>query len=553
MTKLNFHIFHSGSLRLRLVLVYTFVVFITLVIVSLAIYRSVVQNLDNEVNGNLQERSGVARLYFANNTEFTQKDLEAFGRVFAGVSISNPQSSTKPENKTTPPPVKADFKTSSSDLAASLIYLQVTFWNGQVWSAPSLETMSRTPTQADLKTLLTSLPNFATLKFKSGERVRVFTEPLMVRGQMVGHVQAVRSLEEVDSIISSLTLPFALGSFLAITLLVLAGWLVTRRAFAPIEQITEAAYRIGVNNNLTERIVIGSRSNDEVTRLSRAFNAMLDRVEKNFKAQKQFIADSSHELRTPLTVIRGNLDLLKRNPDPRNQIESLQAIERESERMRRLVEDLLLLAQSDARQSVEMLPLQLDTLVLDVYKDTRVLADARHQTLKLGHFDPVAAEGDAERLKRVFLNLVDNAIKYTPEEGTITISLFQGKKWARIVVADNGIGIAEKDQPLIFDRFYRVDKARNRGSGGTGLGLAIVKHIIEAHSGRITLESEAGKGSTFTIWLPRLINNTDLELDDDDELFFEDAVSELPGATEPQSETATVSRVLSQGQTTAQP
>jgi signal transduction histidine kinase len=301
--------------------------------------------------------------------------------------------------------------------------------------------------------------------------------------------------------VNSLTIPFVMIVLVAIGLLALSGWFATRRAFAPVEQITEAAYRIGVNKNLTERIEIDLQSNDEVARLGRAFNTMLDQLEKSFKSQKQFIADSSHELRTPLTVIRGNLDLLKRNPDPKNQTESLRAMERETERMQRLVEDLLLLAQADARQIIEMHPLQLDTLVLDVYMNTRVLADARHQTLKLGHFDPVALDGDAERLKRAILNLVDNAIKYTPEAGTITVSLYKGKKWARVVVADTGIGIAEKDQTLIFDRFYRVDKARSRGSGSTGLGLAIVRHIAEAHSGRVTLESEAGKGSTFTLWL----------------------------------------------------
>jgi heavy metal sensor kinase len=403
-----------------------------------------------------------------------------------------------------PTPVNPTFNPDCCDLAASLTYLQVKFRDNQVWSVPNVEIMTRPETQIALSNLLLNSPSvssFATLNLKSGERVRVYSVPLIVRGQMLGHVQTVRSLEDFDSIVNNLTIPFVVIVLVALGLLALSGWLATRRAFAPVEQITEAAYRIGVNHNLTERIEIDSQSNDEVARLGRAFNTMLDQLEKTFKSQKQFIADSSHELRTPLTVIRGNLDLLKRNPDPKNQTESLQAMERETERMKRLVEDLLLLAQADARQIIEMHPLQLDTLVLDVYMNTRVLADARHQTLKLGHFDPVALDGDAERLKRAILNLVDNAIKYSPEGGTITVSLYRGKKWARVVVADTGIGIAEKDQALIFDRFYRVDKARSRGSGSTGLGLAIVRHIAEAHGGRVTLESGEGKGSTFTLWL----------------------------------------------------
>ncbi len=533
MRQLNFHIFHSGSIRLRLVAVYSGVVFITLVIVGLAIYRSVVTNLDSLVDGNLQERADAARRYFATHTEFTPQDLDNFERAFAGASVSRPSVSTKPGvPRPTPAPIQADFSPDSNDLSASLIYLQVTFLNGQIWRVPSLEAMLQTPTQNELRTLLVNTPtysNFDTTRLNGKERVRVYTIALTVRGQMVGHVQAVRSLEELDAIVNSLTLPFVTGTLAAIVLMALGGWLVVGRAFGPIERITEAAYRIGVNDDLTERIDTNIRTTDEVSRLSQAFNSMLDRVEKNFKSQKQFIADSSHELRTPLTVIRGNVDLLKRNPDPQNQAESLRAIEREAERMQRLVEDLLLLAQADAKQSVEMLPLQLDTLVLDIYMNTRVLADASRQTLKLGHFDPVTVQGDADRLKRALLNLVDNAIKYTPEEGTITVSLYKGKKWARIVVADNGAGIAEKDQTLIFDRFYRVDKARSRGSGSTGLGLAIVKHIVEAHGGRITLESEVGKGSTFTIWLQHAPTDA-TDFSDDDDTDATEFVSDSDGS-----------------------
>jgi signal transduction histidine kinase len=189
--------------------------------------------------------------------------------------------------------------------------------------------------------------------------------------------------------------------------------------------------------------------------------------------------------------------------------------------MQRLVQDLLLLAQADARQSVEMAPLQLDDIVLEVFKETRVLADQRRQQLKLGHFEPVTIEGDRDRLKRAILNLVDNAIKYTPEEGQVTISLVRGKQWVRITVSDNGPGIAERDHGLIFDRFYRVDKARSRQSsagmgGGSGLGLAIVKHIVEAHGGRISLESTFEQGSTFTIWL-KTPASEDLPPEDDEE------------------------------------
>lgn len=518
-------------------LVFLVAIVITLALVFPITYFSVVSGFDREVNGNLQDRAEAARRYFATNNGFSPQDLEAFGRVFGGVALTTPL----PAGPSNPPPVKADFKTGTTELAASLVYLRVSFWNGQVWSVPDLEVMNRSDTQAQLRSLIPGSPGFSTLKLKSGELVRVYTVPVVVRGQTVAQVQAVRSMEEYDSLLKSLAVPFVLTAFLAVILLSLLGWLVTRRALAPIEKITEAAYRIGLNNDLTERIAIDSQSNNEVTRLALAFNSMLDRVEKNFRAQKQFIADSSHELRTPLTVIKGNLDLLKRNPDPQNQAESLRAIEREIARTQRLVEDLLLLAQADARQTFEVLPIQLDTIVLDVYMNTRVLADARHQSLKLGHFEPVTVMGDADRLKRVVLNLVDNAIKYTPEGGTVTVALYKGKRWARVEISDTGIGIAEKDQPLIFDRFYRVDKARSRASGSTGLGLSIVKYIVEAHGGRISVSSEPGQGSTFTVWLQHS-NPDDSTLPDEDDFSDPDnpeesQPEETPAAPAPVSET----------------
>ncbi|HEX2914647.1 MAG TPA: HAMP domain-containing sensor histidine kinase [Chloroflexia bacterium] len=482
------------SIRTRLTLVYSGVVCFALIVFILVVYRSVVNNLESEVDSDLYQRATQAQTFFSSRG-ISHQDLDNFVRTFGGVEIApkaTPGSANLGAGSQTVEP---------DDLASALTYLQLVDPNGNVLrSVPDLKLMSDPSTQSELKEVLTYGKGYSNVRLANGERARVYTLPLD-RIENRGYVQVVRSLQEVEAVVRGLFLPFFISAVLAVFLLGLFGWWFTRRTFGPIKEITETAYRIGVNNNLSERIITDPNSNDEVSRLGRAFNAMLDRLEKNFKAQKQFVADSSHELRTPLTVIRGNVDLLKRNPDPQNQIESLQAIDRESARMQRLVQDLLLLAQADARQTVEMAPLQLDDVVLEVFKETRVLADQKHQQLKLGHFDPAQIEGDRDRLKRAVLNLVDNAIKYTPEEGVVSVSLIRGKQWARVVVSDTGPGIEPKDQPLVFDRFYRIDKARSRAGGGTGLGLAIVKHIVEAHGGRISLESEPDKGSTFTIWL----------------------------------------------------
>jgi len=176
-------------------------------------------------------------------------------------------------------------------------------------------------------------------------------------------------------------------------------------------------------------------------------------------------------------------------------------MEAEAERMSRLVSDLLWLAQADAGVQLQLKPVELDTLLLDVYRQALVMAGGRVQ-VQLGHEDQAIVAGDADRLRQALLNLVDNAVKYTPAGGRVTLSLHREPEWVRITVADTGIGIAPEDLPHIFERFYRVDKARSRALGGTGLGLSIVQWIAQAHGGQVTVESRPGVGSEFTLWLP---------------------------------------------------
>jgi two-component system, OmpR family, sensor kinase len=236
--------------------------------------------------------------------------------------------------------------------------------------------------------------------------------------------------------------------------------------------------------------------------LAATFNEMLGRIEELFRVQQRFVADVSHELRSPLTTIRGNLDLLKRGAtdDVAARQESLNAIDSESARMQRLVQDLLLLAQADAGVSIQKQLIELDSLLLDVYRHAKLSASG--VKVSLGSWDQVQVMGDADRLKQLFINLVDNAIKYTSPGGDVTVSLERDENWARVIVADTGVGIPAEDVPKIFDRFYRVDKARSREKGGTGLGLAICKWIVDVHGGKIDVTSQVGKGTTFTVQLP---------------------------------------------------
>jgi len=229
---------------------------------------------------------------------------------------------------------------------------------------------------------------------------------------------------------------------------------------------------------------------------------MLASLEEAYSAQQRFTADASHELRAPLTAIRGNLDLLDRirdmPADERRQ--TLTHVRREVERLSRLVNDLLALARADAGQALETRPVELDALLVDAHRQARSLA--RGVSVHLGNLEPAVVQGDEDRLRELLLILVDNALRYTPEGGTVTLWLKHEQPWAVVGVEDTGIGIEPEDLPHVFDRFWRADKARSRDSGGTGLGLAIAKWIVDHHGGELVVESTPGKGSRFSVCLP---------------------------------------------------
>ena len=330
-----------------------------------------------------------------------------------------------------------------------------------------------------------------------GAHLRVLTVPLLVNDQLAGYLQVGTLREQVDNALNLLLIVLVVGGMGAIVASAVVGRLLAGQALRPIDTITRTALAISRADDLDKRIPqVGPQ--DEVGRLATMFNIMLDRLEKLFRAQQRFIADISHELRNPLTTIRGNVDLMRHmnNVD----MPSLDAIQVESERMTRMVGDLLLLAQADAGQLIRRERVELDTLMLQVYRQVRPLAEGIE--LVIGAEDQAAILGDPDRIKQLLLNLVDNAIKYTPKGGKVTLGLQRVENWAQLSVADTGLGIPAQDLPHIFERFYRVDKARSRAAGGAGLGLSIVQWIVQVHSGKIDVQSEMGKGTTFIVWLP---------------------------------------------------
>lgn len=345
--------------------------------------------------------------------------------------------------------------------------------------------------------------------------LRVLSRPLILGSETpIGVLQVGTSLNNIDRVLNQLLTILGVGSLIAIVLSAALGFVLADRALSPIDRITQTALEITRTEDLSRRIKqVGPQ--DEVGRLATTFNEMLERIERLFRTQKRFIGDVSHELRTPLTVIRGNLDVIRRvntAPQPvsspidsvdRRQDalgESLAAIEQETDRMARLINDLLLLAQADAGVQIQRELVEVDNLLLDVCRQSQSLADG--VDFQFTAQDRGVVAGDPDRLRQLVLNLVDNAIKYTPEGGQVTLGLAQEKGWVRIDIADTGVGIPPEELPHIFERFYRVDKARSRQGGGTGLGLSIARWIADAHGGHIDVESEVGEGTTFTVWLP---------------------------------------------------
>lgn len=334
-----------------------------------------------------------------------------------------------------------------------------------------------------------------------GQSLRVLTVPIYLREEqarrIVAYLQVAQLLRNYDTFNRLLALCFFIGMTAIFCSLLLVTW-ITPTLFRPLEDIAAIARQISRADDLSRRVPDTGRK-DEIGDLTKALNQTLEQLEMLFRTQQRFLADVSHELRTPLTTIQGNLDLMRRMGefDP----ESLADIVAEVQRMTRLVNDLLMLARADVGGlPIEHRPVELDSLLLDVVRQLSL--QEQSVKLELREVDQVCILGDPDRLRQLILNLADNGLKYTPAGGKVSFGLSKTEQTAHLFVADTGIGIAEKDLPHLFDRFYRVDKARSRAHGGTGLGLSIARSIVQAHNGNIHVTSELGKGTTFYVSLP---------------------------------------------------
>lgn len=451
------------SLRARLTLLYTSLVGGILLLLGVGVYGLISLLLINQVDDLLTA---------------TARDIVGLTRVDSVGEL----------NMMTLPPL---------DLTAN-VYVQV--WDRAGRLQDSSMSLAQFSDSLDPQGLQAEQPELRDVYIQTAH-LRVLSVPLMIGGRPAGVLQVATSLTVVDTARADLLYILLAATVLSMALAALASWLAIGQALSPLADMTETARQINRADDLSRRIPYSGPEGDEVGGLIHAFNQTLGRLEGLFTSQQRFLADVSHELRTPLTVIRGNVDLMRRMRSIDE--ESLASIDEESKRLTRMVGDLLLLTQAEqGRLTLNLTPVELDSLLLEAFGEMRVLAGSRVK-VKLTDIDQVLVEGDRDRLKQVLINLISNAIQYTPAEGEVTLSLDKADGQARFTVRDTGPGIPAADLPHIFERFYRAEKARTRsGDSGFGLGLSIVHWIVTRHGGRIEVQSQEGKGTVFTVFLP---------------------------------------------------
>ncbi len=451
------------SLRSRLTLLYTSIVGGILLLFGIAVYNSVSLTVIHQLDDTLRIRA---------ETVYMNTHIDASGHL----AVALPQLDL-------PEDVFVQVWTRDNDLIAAS-------QNILILASP-----------LDAAGMHSSVPVFRDVN-RGGARLRVLTVPMVTGNRLEGILQVGTRMDVVNATQQTLLEVLIIGTLIAILLAGLATWFSSMQALHPLDNVTKAALQITSADDLSRRIPYSGSTKDEVGQLVSAFNQTLSRLENLFSTQRRFLADVGHELRTPLTVIKGNVGLMRKINEFDE--ESLATIDDEVDRLTRMVGDLLLLAQAESGK----IPLahelvELDTMLLEALNQMRVLARDR-VTLNLGDIDQVLVCGDRDRLKQVVVNLLGNAINYTPNGGRIDVGLGKVNERAQLTVKDNGPGIAPDDLPHIFERFYRGEKSRTRQKDGKGfgLGLSIAYWIIRNHGGRIEVNSTLGQGTTFVVWLP---------------------------------------------------
>ncbi len=334
---------------------------------------------------------------------------------------------------------------------------------------------------------------------------RTFAMPVFENGKIAYVVQVGTPLSLISTSLKRLKIILLILVPLTVFLTSIIGAFLAKMTLSPVDYIIRTIHQITAEN-LKLRIRLPD-TRDEIRRLAETFNDMLARLDNTFSSQKQFIQDVSHELKTPLTILKGELDVTLKKIRSQKEYESvlISSLE-EIDKISRIVENLLTLARLDDKDiRLDIRPLDLNMLLATILNDIKILGEQKNINIDFIPRDNMKIEADKDQIRRALLNLLDNAVKYTPPNGSVGLQVIRDGNFAKIKINDTGGGIPESELPRIFDRFYRVDKSRS--SDGFGLGLSIAKSIVEVHHGKIEVESKPGLGATFTVSLPLSIKD----------------------------------------------
>ncbi len=341
---------------------------------------------------------------------------------------------------------------------------------------------------------------------EAGTVFHVFTYtagPVQPREDVVFKVRVGQSVLYVQRLIKHIRALLLMLAPFVLLLAGIGGWMLAGRSLRPVAEITETAREMSLYH-LDKRLP-EPEQNDEIRQLVRTFNAMMERIQTGVEKIQQFTADASHELRTPLTILRGEIEVALRRPrENKEYVETMQSSLKEIQWMEKIVNDLLLLSRADAGElTLQKKPGDLVALLRECIRSHERHAAEKKIAIRLqASAESIQCLMDADRMRQVVVNLLDNAVKYTPVGGRINVTLRRENGRMTLLFSDSGIGIPPKDLPFVFDRFYRVDKSRSREQHSSGLGLAICKWIVQAHGGGIEISSKEGEGTTVRIVLP---------------------------------------------------